>query len=141
MSEFAISDNTSKILKKALDILAKRQSLITSNIANMDTIGYKPKDIDFKKTLQKAFDSTGSKKQVFLSTSHPKHYIHGKNNFLETSLISDENITINEHNLDSVNIDTQMIKLIDNNIKYRTCIEMLLKKSSMLKFAISEGGK
>lgn len=41
MSDLFIFDKTYSVLGKALDISEKRNSLITSNIANMDTIGYK----------------------------------------------------------------------------------------------------
>ncbi|MBW1995069.1 MAG: hypothetical protein JRI77_11575, partial [Deltaproteobacteria bacterium] len=43
--------------------------------------------------------------------------------------------------LDPVNIDTEMTHLIENNLKYRTSVEMLLRKMGMLKHAITEGGR
>jgi flagellar basal-body rod protein FlgB len=42
------------LLGRYLDLAAKRQSLITSNIANVDTPGYHTKDIDFQGELQRA---------------------------------------------------------------------------------------
>ena len=54
MSDIFKSDQTLKILEKSLDISAKRYRLITNNLANMDTIGFKPKDLDFKKALDAA---------------------------------------------------------------------------------------
>ncbi len=42
------------LLERFLDLAAKRQSLITSNIANVDTPGYRTQDIDFQGELQRA---------------------------------------------------------------------------------------
>ena len=38
-------------LEKAISIAQQRNSYITSNISNVDTPDYKPKDIDFKREL------------------------------------------------------------------------------------------
>lgn len=42
------------MLQRYLDLSSKRQELITSNIANVDTPGYRTKDIDFHGELQRA---------------------------------------------------------------------------------------
>ena len=42
------------LLQRYLDLSAKRQALITGNIANVDTPGYRTKDIDFTGELQRA---------------------------------------------------------------------------------------
>jgi flagellar basal-body rod protein FlgB len=42
------------LLQRFLDLAAKRQALVTSNIANVDTPGYRTKDIDFQGELQRA---------------------------------------------------------------------------------------
>lgn len=41
------------LLQRFLDLSAKRQELITSNIANVDTPGYRTKDIDFRGELDR----------------------------------------------------------------------------------------
>lgn len=45
------------------------------------------------------------------------------------------------HHLDSVNIDTEMMNLMENNVKYKSTTEMLLRKMTILNYAIDEGGK
>ena len=45
------------------------------------------------------------------------------------------------YHLDSVNIDTEMMNLMGNNIKYRTIVELKLRKSKIKNYAIDEGGK
>ncbi|RUM89955.1 MAG: flagellar basal body rod protein FlgB, partial [Thermodesulfatator sp.] len=42
---------TIDIVQKALELRSKRNALLASNIANVDTPGYKQKDIDFRKIM------------------------------------------------------------------------------------------
>lgn len=46
------------LLQRFLDLAAKRQALVTSNIANVDTPGYHTKDIDFHGELQRALQGS-----------------------------------------------------------------------------------
>jgi len=43
-------------LERYMDMLSMRQKLVTSNIANADTLGYKTQDLDFQKAFQSALD-------------------------------------------------------------------------------------
>jgi len=38
-------------------------------------------------------------------------------------------------------IDRQMVKLMENNLSYRTAVELLLRKIAILKEVIREGGQ
>jgi flagellar basal-body rod protein FlgB len=42
------------LLQKSMSILAERHRVISNNIANLDTPGYQPVDVDFGKTLDRA---------------------------------------------------------------------------------------
>ena len=46
------------ILDKAADASWMRENVITNNIANIDTPGYKRRDVDFESVLQKALGKT-----------------------------------------------------------------------------------
>ncbi len=43
-------------MSQYLDLLAERQKLVTANIANIDTPGYRTKDIDFQYEFQSLLD-------------------------------------------------------------------------------------
>ena len=133
MADLFDSDTAFKVLEKSLDISAKRHGLITNNIANVDTIGYVPKDLDFKKALQEAMeDGSGD-----LFRTHPKHMEHRP----ETRAVKTKATRSETPGRDPVNIDMEMISLVENNIKYRTGVEMLLRKIGGLRHAITEGGR
>jgi flagellar basal-body rod protein FlgB len=136
MADSRIYGHTSKLIAKALDTSARRHGLITGNIANMDTIGYKPKDIDFNKALKRAM---GEKEPDFLMKTHYKHLSTDENS--GSSLFGENSEDVDIYHLDSVNIDTEMMNLMENNIKYRTTTEMLLRKMKILHYSIDEGGR
>ena len=52
-----VFDDTN-ILDKAADASWMRENVITNNIANIDTPGYKRQDVDFESVLQKALGKT-----------------------------------------------------------------------------------
>ncbi|SPE37935.1 Flagellar basal body rod protein FlgB [Candidatus Sulfopaludibacter sp. SbA3] len=45
-------DPIGNALEKYMDLLSARQKLVTANIANADTPGYKTKDLDFQSQFQ-----------------------------------------------------------------------------------------
>lgn len=44
------------LLERYLDVTTMRQTLITTNIANVDTPGYHTRDVDFRGELQRVMD-------------------------------------------------------------------------------------
>ena len=136
MADSRIYGHTSNLIAKALDVSARRHNLIAGNIANMDTIGYKPKDLDFNKSLKRAM---GEKEPDFLDKTHHKHLSTSEEEAFMMKGKNSEDVDI--YHLDSVNIDTEMMNLTQNNIKYRVTTEMLLRKMKILHYSIDEGGK
>ncbi|MGM0654094.1 MAG: flagellar basal body rod protein FlgB [Thermodesulfobacteriota bacterium] len=136
MSDSRLFGYTSRLIGQALNVSAKRHNLITSNVANMDTIGYKPKDLDFDKTLKRAM---GEKEPDYLDKTHPDHLSPNDEKPFNMSGKNSEDVDI--YHLDSVNIDREMMNLTENNIKYQTIVELKSRKSAIKSYAIEEGGK
>ena len=55
--------------REALDVRAYRQELLSSNIANADTPGYKARDVDFSSALAGALNKSGASGSVSSATS------------------------------------------------------------------------
>jgi len=136
MADSRIFGHTTEVINKALDVSARRHKLIAGNIANMDTIGYKPSDLDFNKTLKRLM---GDKEPDYLEKTHPRHLPPVQNEKFAMKGSDSEEVDL--YHLDSVNIDTEMMNLMENNIKYRTTTEMLLRKMKLLQYSIDEGGR
>ncbi len=136
MADSRIFGHTTEVIGKALDVSARRHNLIAGNIANMDTIGHKPSDLDFNKTLKRLM---GEKEPDYLEKTHPQHLPPDQDEkFVMKGSDSEE---VDLYHLDSVNIDTEMMNLMENNIKYRTTTELLLRKMKILQYSIDEGGR
>ena len=127
--------NTFYALEKAISIAQKRNEVITSNISNLDTPGYKSKDVNFKSELAKALETNH---QNGLVRTNPRH-ISMQNNGGQMIEPYEEQEEWNGYNW--ANIDSEMTKLTENNLVYRTAVEALLRKMALLKEVIKEGGR
>jgi flagellar basal-body rod protein FlgB len=122
-------------LEKAISIAQQRNELITSNISNLETPGYKSKDINFKNELARALET---KYKTDLAKTDPRH--------ISMQMSGDQMIEPYEeqgkwNGYNWADIDTEMTKLTENNLVYRTAVEALLRKMSLLKAVIKEGGQ
>jgi len=122
-------------LERAITIAQQRHSLISSNISNLGTSNYKAKDIDFKTALARVLKSDH---EINLARTNAKHIGLGTNsaNSIEPF---EEKGEWNGYNW--VDIDKQMTKLAENNLRYRTATETLLRKIAIMKEVIREGGR
>jgi flagellar basal-body rod protein FlgB len=133
MADLFIFDKTYDLLEKSLDVSARRHALITGNISNVDSLEYEPRDLDFKKTLEMEL----RKPQQGLSATNPKHIRQASTYTIAGDVRKNED----GMSAESVNIDTEMVNLMENNLKYRTSVEMMLRKISILRHSITEGGR
>ena len=138
IDKLLFSDRAPQILKRALDFQSERQLLISSNISNMDTPGYQAKDIDFKGALRAAL---GSGRGLAMKTTHGRHI--GPNSMNIAGLNADvlTEADSSKSNGNNVNIDKEMMKLAENQISYNATIQMLSKRSSTIRAAISENAQ
>jgi flagellar basal-body rod protein FlgB len=122
-------------LESVMNIAEQRHNLIASNISNLDTPRYKAKEIDFKSTLANALEYDYGVRLIKTNSSHfdlDGNAEHGVEPYEDKSKWNGYNW---------VNIDREMTKLMENNLRYRTATEILLKKIAILKEVIREGGQ
>ena len=113
-------------IKRSLEITKERNGLITSNIGKLNTQDDRTKGIAFKNVLKNAMEGTS----VDLHRTNLCHF-SSKVSYPEPSLSG----------IKSVDIDKEMSKLTENNLRYRASAESLLRKLSKLKFAVTEVGR
>ena len=132
MVDLLISDKTINLLEKSLNVSARRHRVITNNLANQDTMGYQPEELDFKKTLAQELEKDSGP----VTRTHAKHLRHRSN----PSRLA-RNRATRPSDAGAFDIEKEMTNLMENNIKYRTSVEMLIRKMGILKSAIVEGGR
>lgn len=117
-------------LEKAIGLAQQRNAVITSNISNLDTPGYKPKDINFKSELERAIETNH---KTDLARTDPRH--------ISMQMNGDQIVEPYEkqgewNGYNWADIDSEMTKLTENNLVYRTAVEALLRKMNLLKEVI-----
>jgi len=104
--------SNTNILEKALDASWLRNDTIADNIANVDTPGYKRKEVEFEKYLEKSMAFNKSPSKVNIENIQPRMVM--ANDKLQTRM--DEN---------NVDIDVEMTEMAKNSIRYNTLISQV----------------
>ena len=110
-------------LGKFLGFHARRQQVIAGNLANIDTPGFRSRDITFKEELNSRRDASGRTVQQM--------------SFSEEMVIRDDETPDQDGN--SVSLEHQMARTVANQLRYSAISEMLSRKLGMLKYAARDG--
>ena len=131
----SLFDRTVSVLGRTLDYRVRNQRVISSNIANIDTPGYRPKQLKFDEELRKAVDND----QLRLRKTDRNH-LPGSQQFPSGG----ESSTVEEVPAESIagdaslDIDREMTKMAKNNLLYEAAVKMLSRKFDLLRTAIEE---
>ena len=123
------------LLENAMDVARQRHALMVGNVGNLDTPGYKARDIDFKAAMQKALDGQGP---VNVLKTDSGHMGPSGNEMVQPEIFEEEGVW-NGYNW--MNVDRVVTKMTENNLIYRTATEALLRKIALMKEVIREGGR
>ena len=127
-----MKDLTYQIIKKGLDASSMRQKTISSNIANVNTPGYKADKVQFESELRKALGKNG----VAMEKTNEGHLGGSKAFSVEPEIISNESASMNE-NGNNVDIDREMVDLAANEIYYSALIEQVNRKLGNMNYVIN----
>jgi len=118
---------------KELDRLVLKNELIASNVANVDTPGFKSKDVTFTREFDDQMEA------LKMKSTNSKHMLPTTGQ-TELGRIS-QNEEPGRPDGNNVNIDDEMLKLTQNNINYNIVIMFLKRKLDGLKETIKEAAK
>ena len=140
MESQGIFGETFSVLGKGLDLRSVKHNLIVSNIANLDTPGYKAFDLVIEEELTKRI---GSEKEMGLRKTCPGH-ISGRRETrrvnVESGVAASPQLTLRADG-NSVDIDKAMADLAENSLIYNALAQILSKKFQGLKDVIQGGGR
>ncbi len=130
-----INDRTLQALAAGLKFREMRQEIISSNVANAETPGYKAKRLEFEKALARALDVDG---QQGMNIDDNRHFNVGGGGFenLEPEVIEDPNGVVSESG-NSVNREQEMAKMAENKIMYDTLVQLMNKKLGLKKYILN----
>ena len=107
------------LLQRYLDLTVKRQSLITGNIANVDTPGYRTKDIDFQGELARAVQS-------------------GPDGMTEP-FVREVPGLVTRPDGNNVSVDRESLLLSEVQLQFGTAEQLIKSEFKSLRLAINEG--
>lgn len=111
-------------LESGLQLLAFRQQLLSNNIANANTAGYKRADLPFREIMAAAISGR---------TNIGQRDVH--------SLVIRDNNTAMKPDGNNVDVEMEMVQLAENSLTYQAAVVGLNYKINNLRLAITEGRK
>jgi flagellar basal-body rod protein FlgB len=119
-----------------LSRLSRRQQIIASNLANVDTPGYKSKEISFNATMQELM----SGQAVPMATTRPEHQGLGNLQFspMEPEVYEVQGFPVRGDG-NNVEMDRELLKLSETSFGYATISQILRGKFRMLFNVINDG--
>ena len=140
MIDNILSSEIYQVLEKSLNAASIQHQLISNNIANVDTPGFKRSEVIFQSKLD-AIINTADKSYLPLSVTHQKHIPITPNMTIDD--IQPEVITKTETSMrndkNNVDIDSEMTKLAENTAYYSTVAELTSLQLGMLQNVITDG--
>ncbi|MBI5815130.1 MAG: flagellar basal body rod protein FlgB [Nitrospinae bacterium] len=137
VNDILYSSNTGKLTNKALDIYAQRALLLTSNVANVETPGYKSVDMKpFENQLKDAMRST-----MKMSTTNGAH-LEGPGGDI-TSFTPETEVSAEPGRIDgnNVNLDKEIAALQENSIMYQAVLNARSKRGQIISETIDMAGR
>ncbi|HXF74811.1 MAG TPA: flagellar basal body rod protein FlgB [Methylomirabilota bacterium] len=139
MIGFKLFNFTQQLLELSLRVRAARHEILSANVANADTPGYRPRDLDFKTIMQTAVSSG----EQNLAGAGPRRDIDPKlaTDLLPSMVYPVEDNRHGEDRLDgnAVSLDRQMALLTENALAHEASLTLLSRTLASLRYAIGEG--
>ncbi|CCO25292.1 flagellar basal body rod protein FlgB [Maridesulfovibrio hydrothermalis] len=126
------------LTSKVLDLRLQRQNLVASNLANVNTPGYKAKTLEFEGELQKALGLDAKGKMTKTSKMHiPANF--DPHSFSGRTLSSFEPRVV--HGEDAVDVDKEMVTMAKNSLAYNALTQVISKNFQGMKRIIQSGAR
>jgi len=132
-------DSTSiPVLQEVVNFSQARHTVLAGNIANMDTPGYKVRDLsveDFQSRLQQAITE---RRQPPSSSEGFSPGEIGLSNVSPLAEVAKNTKTILHHDQNNVGIEHQATEMVKNQMQHNMALAIMVKQFRLLETAISE---
>ncbi|MFQ5739158.1 MAG: flagellar basal body rod protein FlgB [Acidobacteriota bacterium] len=118
-------------LKRYLDLSIRKQKLINSNLANVDTPGYRAANLEFEQMLRLEMDEPWM--------NPDSRHFRDRPVLLRGVVTRGETPGAIGNDLNNVDADHELVELAQNLLKFSTVTQIYQKTIQGLRFAIREG--
>jgi flagellar basal-body rod protein FlgB len=132
------NDQNILLLQKCLDAAAMRHKVISNNIANASTPGFKASDISFQGEVRQVIQKNNNvKESIDLKTTNSKHIALSAANLSElVPRVISINNTYRQIDGNNVDIDREMTTIAENSLAFRTYTRLIGDSFSQITSAI-----
>jgi flagellar basal-body rod protein FlgB len=136
-------DATLTRLERSLDVRLARHNILASNVANVDTPGFRPKDVDFNAAMATATsgENPGGDASIGLTTTDPAHLGVGGGGIGgggDMPLL-ESNGQAPSFDGNRVDLDRTMVEMARNGMQYGAAARAAGRKLAILRYVITEG--
>jgi flagellar basal-body rod protein FlgB len=117
--------------RRFLDLSSLQHKLVSSNMANVSTPGYRNMGIDFKGELAKSTGQTNRLAGTMTDTNHIPLGQHPE----KMPVVNHEKVASGD--LNSVDIDREVPRMAQNELEFTTAAKLLQKKFDGMRKAIT----
>ena len=126
-------DQTLDAMSAYMTRLSQRQQVVASNLANIDTPGFKTKDISFHATMQEFLSES-----MDLQTTQPGHS-RGFIPIASHAQVFEVQGLPSRADQNNVDLDQEMLKLSETTFDYSLITQMVRGKFRTIGLSINEG--
>ncbi|WP_298272647.1 flagellar basal body rod protein FlgB [Geobacter sp.] len=131
----SIFGTTVDLLAKNIDLRARNHTMISANLANVETPNYTPTSLSFEDELKDALKV----KKGTPALTNPRHIpLKGEGASLqqvEGKVIETPSATPGKDN-NGVELEAEMARMVENQLMYNASVQLVGKEFEMLKYAI-----
>jgi flagellar basal-body rod protein FlgB len=115
-------DETTRLLSEMIRAASMRHQVLSRNIANIDTPGYRPMEVSFGEELRMAADVGDAGATIVRAT-----------------VVADPATAAGRYDGNAVDLDRQMAKMAENALWHNIMIQTLNSRMNLLRTAIRGG--
>jgi flagellar basal-body rod protein FlgB len=134
-----IVDPTANALEQAMDLRLKRQELLGSNMANIDTPGYQPRDLKFEGELIRIIENDSL--MPVTKRTDGEHMGMGVEALAGADSVEERPDIQNSLDGNGVDLDREMARVADNSMRYNATLEMQRRRVGILNYSIMKMGE
>ena len=140
MAGLKLFNFSQQLVELSLRVRGARHEILSANIANAETPGYRPRDIDFETIIRSAAqlddDRTGSREQKMARLLTSSLELEGT---IYEPLVPDGKHGEDRLDGNGVGLDRQLALLNENALSYEASLTLFSRTMANLRYAIAEG--
>ena len=137
LNNILFNRNVTHDLEKSMDAYSLRQKVISNNIANVMTPGYKAQKVSFEEEYRKTL-YPDPQPSLRLNRTHEAHMQIG-NQFTISKVnprVEYKDSPMNDSGLNNVDIDREMAEMAENSLRYEMSTKLANKKFNGIRNAV-----